>query len=43
VIVVDICVIRANAVVNKNFNEKEILITGIPAKKSDKGNHYIRN
>ncbi len=39
----DNCAIGANAVVNKDFFEKEILIAGMPAKKiGDKGNQYIR-
>lgn len=37
------CAIGANAVVNKSFEEENITIAGIPAKKiSDKGNPYIK-
>jgi len=37
------CAIGANAVVNRSFNEENISIAGIPAKKiSDTGNPYIK-
>lgn len=37
------CVIGANAVVNKSFEEENITIAGIPAKKvADKGNPFIK-
>lgn len=38
------CAIGANSVVNKSFEEENITIAGIPAKKiSDKGNPYIKS
>ena len=41
--IADECAIGANAVVNKSFDESNIAIAGIPAKKvADMGNMYIR-
>ena len=39
--IADKCAIRANAVVNKDFEEEGITTAGVPAKKiSNKGNLY---
>lgn len=41
--IADECAIGANAVVNKSFDERNISIAGVPAKKvADTGNMYIR-